>query len=62
MINSLETYADCGRKTALCRQRRDESGARSFREYFGRMRATEKPEDRPAATAAYNQAYEIEYQ
>lgn len=57
MINDLEAYASAGRAAAIARNQRDEARAMFEADYFGRMRRMERPEDRAAATRAYEEAY-----
>ena len=57
MLNSLEAYAESGRKTAQARNKRDEDGALFEKDWFTRARRLEKEEDRAAIDLAYNEAY-----
>jgi hypothetical protein len=57
MLNSLEAYAESGRKTAEARNKRDEAGAMFEKDWFTRARRLEKEEDRAAIDLIYNEAY-----
>ena len=57
MLNSLEAYAESGRKTAEARNKRDEAGAAFEKDWFNRARRLEKEEDRAAIDLIFNEAY-----
>lgn len=57
MLNSIESYAEAGRKAGIARNQHDESRARFETDYFRRMCALEKPADKAAARQAFDAAY-----
>jgi hypothetical protein len=57
MLNSIEAYADCGRKAAIARNENDESRAMFETHYCNRMVALESPHDRAIAKEAFAKAY-----
>jgi hypothetical protein len=57
MLNRIESYEEAGRKEAQARNDRDEARARHWGEFFSKMMANEKPQDRIAAKQAYTTAY-----
>jgi hypothetical protein len=58
MMNSLETYRDIGRKTALAVKHRDAANARFHTDWFHRAVQLEDPcGDRGAARHAYEDGY-----
>lgn len=57
MLNSRESYAEAGRKSAQARNQRDEARAQHWADYFRRMRSSEQGDDRITAEQLYREAY-----
>lgn len=57
MLNTLESYAECGTKAAKAVNVSDGATWESWRTHFQRMVAFERGADKEAATAAYHDAY-----
>lgn len=57
MLNTIEAYAECGRKAAEARNQRDEARAQHWKNHFQAMRNLEQGDDRIRAYQAYNDAY-----
>lgn len=57
MFNSLELYADAGRKAARAVNEGDAARANFERQHVGKMLALETPDNRRKAREAYDEAY-----
>lgn len=58
MFNTEHAYIDAGYKCARARLERDEARARSWREYFSKMRGFERTEaDRAEASRLFDRGY-----
>ncbi len=58
MLNNPETYTEAGQKAAQARNQRDEARARSWAEFFRKMRSAEATEeDKKEAARLYENAY-----
>lgn len=57
MLNTVEFYADLGRKAAQARNHQDEACAQFHAEHFRQAKALEKRPDAQRANAAYRDAY-----
>lgn len=57
MMNSIETYRDCGKKVANAYNRKDAGLAQFQTNWFNRAIRLESKEDQIFARNAYNQGY-----
>lgn len=60
MLNNLDTYAEAGRRAEEARRHHDEGCAQFHGRWVMKAVKREAPEDRGAAMAAYEAAYERE--
>ena len=57
MINSIETFKDCGRKVAVARNQKDEARAAFEKDFFNRCLWMENEADRKIARQAFDDAF-----
>ena len=57
MLNSIETYQEAGRKSAIARNQHDEATANFHKNWLSRAKALERDEDKQSAQGAFDQGY-----